>query len=509
MRSTSLKAYVISVIYWTFPVLSLVSANLGQIQLSASLRLLILSLILSIIVQWLAGLLLRSQTKAILFSCLLAILFASYGQVYLSLVDTIIGGIHIGRHRILIVAFAGLFVVFSWLIIRMKQISGKIVQILLPVGLILLAIPVFQIVRYAFESSANKTQKLSSSQTISALTSVERPDIYLFVLDGYGRSDILKDYFYYDNSRFLDFLTSKGFYVASCSQSNYSNTWFSIGSILNMSYMDAMPALNGERREVIAMVPYIRHSSVRQELEAKGYKTVAFETGFGFTEITDADYYLQPSDAGIFKLLTGRMTPFEYLYLRTTLASPLLDQIGLSADDVEVTAKLDRDDFLYSQLLNTVPEIPGPKFVFAHVMTTHKPFLLIPPASNADPQVASLNAQSRGYRDSLALSDEMLTNIVDKILATAKIPPIIIITGDHGPSIKLPIEKSDLNLYAVYIGGQNPAGLHPTMTPVNSFRIIFDAVFKDNYPLLPDISYKGEDRQKLTILPNACSVGQP
>ncbi len=37
-------------------------------------------------------------------------------------------------------------------------------------------------------------------------------DIYFIVLDGYGRSDVLKEFYEYDNSDFLRGLKEKGFY---------------------------------------------------------------------------------------------------------------------------------------------------------------------------------------------------------------------------------------------------------------------------------------------------------
>jgi hypothetical protein len=58
------------------------------------------------------------------------------------------------------------------------------------------------------------------------------PDIYYIILDAYGRADTLQSLFDYDNSEFLDFLEAKGFYVADCAQSNYSQTILSLSSSL-------------------------------------------------------------------------------------------------------------------------------------------------------------------------------------------------------------------------------------------------------------------------------------
>ena len=55
---------------------------------------------------------------------------------------------------------------------------------------------------------------------------------------GDGGYDTLRDLYGYDNSPFLDFLRSKGFYVADKSVTNYPRTELSVASSLNMKYMN-------------------------------------------------------------------------------------------------------------------------------------------------------------------------------------------------------------------------------------------------------------------------------
>src|SRR5690606_713723 len=64
-----------------------------------------------------------------------------------------------------------------------------------------------------------------------------RPDIYLLVLDGYPRTDVLFELFGYDNQPFLDELRSAGFDVGLNATSSYSITHFSLASVLNMNYV--------------------------------------------------------------------------------------------------------------------------------------------------------------------------------------------------------------------------------------------------------------------------------
>jgi hypothetical protein len=58
-------------------------------------------------------------------------------------------------------------------------------------------------------------------------------------------------------------------------------------------------------------------------------------------------------------------------------------------------------------------------------------------------------------------------------------------------------------LNAYYLPGVDPNLLYNTISPVNTFRIIFNQYFGAHYDLLPDTSYYSEfpDRFKITEVP--------
>ena len=72
------------------------------------------------------------------------------------------------------------------------------------------------------------------------------PDIYFIILDAYARQDVLKDVYAFDNSKFLDSLESKGFYIADKAISNYGQTGLSVGSSLNLNYLGEWAKKMGE-----------------------------------------------------------------------------------------------------------------------------------------------------------------------------------------------------------------------------------------------------------------------
>lgn len=87
--------------------------------------------------------------------------------------------------------------------------------------------------------------------------------------------------------------------------------------------------------------------------------------------------------------------------------------------------------------------------------------------------------------------------IVDAILAQSPSPPVIVIQADHGPrttkywgkpSPAFLRERMSI-LSAFYLPGNPAAPLYESITPVNSFRVIFNRYFNTNYPLLDDLSW--------------------
>jgi hypothetical protein len=147
-------------------------------------------------------------------------------------------------------------------------------------------------------------------------------------------------------------------------------------------------------------------------------------------------------------------------------------------------------------LLNELPKVPnidGPKFVFAHLVLTHGPYVFLPNGSiTNDPRFFGdeLNPitpeyDRLGYLNQIQFTNNQILAIVSEIIKISKIPPIIIIQGDHG----FQGDNRSENLNAYYVNDATKKSLYPTITPVNSFRLIFDHYFNTNYGLLPDKSF--------------------
>ena len=86
-------------------------------------------------------------------------------------------------------------------------------------------------------------------------------------------------------------------------------------------------------------------------------------------------------------------------------------------------------------------------------------------------------------------------------------PPIIIIQGDHGPShFDVPSRMAILNAY--YFPDHEFA-VYPEITPVNSFRLLFNNYFNTDFDLLEDVSYYSQypNAYQFEVIPNTCQNG--
>jgi len=488
-----------------FPILALLAYNITEVAPRIALRSLVFSIVATAFILLISALIMRNWQRAALSTTLLLLLFYTYGQVYELLQAHPIFGLNLGRHRYLIVVYSVVSLIAMWVIVfRIKNLAIP-TQVLNIIGLLLLVYPLFQIVNYSLHNS--RVEKRASEFTPIVDSAAlhkpkDLPDIYFIVLDGYARGNALLKNYSYDNSPFLDALSSMGFYIANCSLSNYGSTHESITTALNMDYlpvlrseMEAQGFTNSEDVWIL-----LKQSKVRSLLESMGYKTVAFESGFEWTRLRDADIYLQytgvPYEMQVFQ-------PFEAMLIRSTALLIWSDYTYKSlpayTHTIFAASRFGFEDHINRQLyiLDQLPDIhsiPGPKFIFVHILIPHPPFVFTANGDvQTDPDFYSKEGfwpideqhEDEGYLDEIKYLNSRMTDILQTIIDKSVVPPIIVLMGDHGSIFS----DHYMNLNALYLPENGKQHLYPSITPVNSFRVIFDSVFGTNFGLLPDVSY--------------------
>jgi hypothetical protein len=89
-----------------------------------------------------------------------------------------------------------------------------------------------------------------------------------------------------------------------------------------------------------------------------------------------------------------------------------------------------------------------------------------------------------GYTGEVTYLIQRFLNIVDRIIQKSIASPIIILQGDHGMPRLAGLNMANLNVYYLPAGGE--ANLYPSLSPVNSFPVVFNAYFGGHVPLLSD-----------------------
>jgi hypothetical protein len=491
-------------VFAIYPVLALLAFNISEVDFSSGIRPVLLAVFAAGILLLIFYGIFRDWKRTALLSTIILVLFYSYGHVYILLKGVNIGGLYLFRHRTLIPIWIGLAVLLVWWVSRRSFRAETATYALNLVGLFLLILPIFQLTSFLLQSRSSQTEPDSSGLSLDA--GDNPPDIYYIILDGYGRSDILKNEYGYDNSDFLYTLQDLGFYLAECSQSNYAQTQMSLASSLNFNYIDALSDRfvpgSDDRTGLDAL---IQHGAVRASLEKAGYQTVAFATGFLATELTDADYFLSPQRSA------GALNEFEYLLLETTFARLLQDtnRFGMQGSGSE----LFRERTLFAlEKLDDLSYIQGPKFVFVHLIVPHPPYVFGPTGGPVEPAEVGTTRTQEGanhYRDQVIYINSRMAEIVPQIIANSTTPPIIVIQGDHGPTVASSPRARMSNLNAYFLPGAD-AAMYPTITPVNTFRVVFNEYFEQNLELLDDVSFYSDYTAPFNfkVIQNNCKTNE-
>ena len=324
-----------------------------------------------------------------------------------------------------------------------------------------------------------------------------RPDIYVLILDAYGREDVLRDIYDYDNSAFTSGLRQRGFYVPTQNHSNYIQTPYAMASLWNFDYVQPWVAPSDYNRYLLDP---IQNNRVFELLHDIGYKTVSFEGALSYTQIYNADIYVTNSLP---------LNKFEVFSLENSPVEPLADMFNVHLSIPSYHTHRERVLFKLDELKKVAQTIAGPKIVYAHFLVPHPPFVF-DQNSNAVPEsqpyhlwddsenAGGTDAYRQGYIKQVKFINKKVLEAVDAILAQSKTPPVILIMGDHGPAsmfhfnIDAPgcVWERTSNLYALLLPGHQTDGtLYQTITPVNTFRIIFNTYFGTELPLLEDRTY--------------------
>lgn len=420
--------------------------------------------------------------------------------------------VHIG-HAGFSMAYALLSIAVATFIVRPWKTTSRDTVPLSIAAVVMLAVSAWPIISSLRASNAGqgaeqRTRIFEGASHLTRRAPADR-DIYYVVLDGFGRSDVLGERYGEALDSFRGYLASRGFYVAEQAQSNYAQTFLSLSSTLNMTYLDELAVAMGPASDNrMPLQRLIQQNALMKLAKNAGYRVIAIGSDVMATSRLDAAdvCYCELYGLREFEQAVVGMTPIAALPLGRW------------------TYRAHYRKVLYSfAALEEATRLPGPKLVFAHILSPHPPFVLAPDGrfepvlggpvifSDGDGFAGSPSQYVAGYRRQAQYVASRLREIVDRVLSKPGPPPVVVVHGDHGPGSMLHWNdpkatnmRERLGIFAAYhFPGSPDAELYPTITPVNAARVLSNRYLGADLPMLPDRSYFSTWARPFDLIPVA------
>lgn len=477
-------------LFAAFPVLYLFAENLADAELGDVLGSLVVSLAGAGLLLLLAKLLYKDLRRAGIAVSVFLLLFFSYGYVATAMEGVRLGGLSVGRHRYLVPIW-GLLVVLGAVWAGRARRLDQTTRAMNVVALILVAINVVTIGADRITSALGGGGRLLQAripQDPVLAEGAERPDIFHVIFDRYGGQRALEEIYGYDNGPFLEELERRGFYVASESRGNYPKTLLSVASSLNADHLTYLTRdLEPGTRDRGPLRQLVKHHAVGRYLQALGYRYTHLGSWWGTTARSPE------ADVNVSK---GGLGEFATALFETTMARPFVLASGLDFERREY----ERVRFQFDQLERLARERGGaPRFVFAHILSPHGPYVFDRRGRFVDEATRERRTERENYIQQLEYVNGRILRLLDLLQAgPAASHPVVLLQSDEGPG-EAPstregfrpraLDKKFPILNTFYLPGIEDPGLYPDITPVNSFRKVFDLYFDADLPMLPDRTY--------------------
>lgn len=324
----------------------------------------------------------------------------------------------------------------------------------------------------------------------------DAPDVYNIVLDRYAGSTALAESFDFDNEPFLTALENRGFRVARQSHANYIKTPLSLVSSLNMEFLDP-EQLESEQESGRDRDPI--HRLLRGRLVVP---SALKELGYQYVHVAN---WWQPSATNVDADRVFRYTgqdEFSAVLAQTTLLRAFDEPQAAPSDPYDWRVLYNHTRYALDKL-DQIPELPGPKFVFAHLLIPHDPYVFDVDGSFTGRALVAERGRVESYGRQLQYANTRMLELIDRILAEDD-DAVILLQADEGPfparyaddewafrwrdATDAELEEKFGILFAMRVPGADvdAAGFHDKITPVNAWRVIFNARFGTDLPMLPD-----------------------
>ncbi len=181
---------VYPLIFSIYPGLALAAYNLSEIEARIALRAILVSFLIGGIAFLATRVWLKDWMRAASVTTFFLVLFFSYGHIYQFLEQNPVGNFSLGRHRILIILFAFVFIIGMLLLTRKRINFIPATQALNLACLVLLIMPLAQTATFYFRrlEENNNIDQTSVTQTMltpdehTSLPDISVPEAIILIL---------------------------------------------------------------------------------------------------------------------------------------------------------------------------------------------------------------------------------------------------------------------------------------------------------------------------------------
>ena len=362
-------------------------------------------------------------------------------------------------------------------------------------AVVLVVITLANILPTEIEEASTPRTIVAAGRTLPGTTTAPKRDVYWLVYDRYGSDDAF-DVGYDVQNDLTPWLREQGFDVLADSHANYVGTALSLSTTMNMTPLDeltkAVPKTSNSYQPVYAQ---LQGSLVARQFQALGYRYLHLGSWWNPTR-TDRSADRNYNADGV--------SDFTSAVLEESFVPILAEKFLPEELPPTESAKHLKHNAWALNVLDGLPRESGPKFVFAHILLPHPPYVFDRDGRYIPPAEAVRIPEVDAWHRQLDYTNSRLRAFIAGLLAKPESErPIIILQADEGPwPEKYGKDKYNFNwatatdrevrmkfgiMNAWYVpGGSEALELRQDQTAINTFAILFDRYFGLDYPMQPD-----------------------
>lgn len=447
-----------------------------------------------------AGLAFRNKRQTALFSFWALLIILIFGSIH----DELRKIFHTGFFSRYMFILPLLFLLFIFIFLRLKKSNSLFHRSFLFLNLLFLFFFFHELVmgsanfvHYKKGSYLldNRFTALAGFKTQTQLPDSAKPDIYFLVFDAMPSTKAMKISWKYDNGLLDHFLQNEHFFMSENSKSNYNLTVLSVSSTFNMEYTPPVDLSQNETKMYFKASASILDNSLTRILAKEGYDISQFQGisfinkdwsgSLFFKDMLYMNYFYQTLPGRMYRDLRWNLSRLHLKAIENYTLSKYEKRNKESEADLQRTIEMVKKSCSFQK--------QKPRFVFAHFQLPHDPYIYDSNGIRKPvKETIQLNEedQPKAFIEQVKYANRLINDLVTFIKATNKKNTVILIEGDHGFRNIYGKEGYMIydNLNSIYFPDGDYRSLYPSISPVNSFRVVLNKYFTANLPLLKDSS---------------------